>query len=449
MTEIPVLLRRIAAGAVICTCIHSGTAMAADKPFPPPQKEVCTASNIVDKDKLADYLLTKFPVNVRALQSTTDPTLQRLSLLRQLLASPILADPSQCKTCSASDKASLSAIQGNMAQVLAGSLKLSFDPSSPVDPNVYFRAPTNEENAIRCIVANGQPVEAPSALYTPPEKSQSNFRIRGAAADLYVDRSATQDFAATSKATIDFNDNGTAKTRTDKFVADIGYRIPITTFDSMPGSRLELIPYAGTSRNIVTVGKGSKTKPSASETADLGALTSMYLVTGSGPTPFGHLINFRPDYLFDLQDDSQLLTANLQYLPVINSIINSFRPVITGNDSFASYKIIFDLRNDNGVYTNRGKASVASSHKSFSRLGGQVGLAVLSDYEPLPLSFTSTYTGLYGISGNRNISYFVNTLTFYLDSNKYWGISASYANGVKEDTAKRDQQWDIALSVHY
>jgi hypothetical protein len=44
------------------------------------------------------------------------------------------------------------------------------------------------------------------------------------------------------------------------------------------------------------------------------------------------------------------------------------------------------------------------------------------------------------------IGYFANTLTFHLDPDKYFGISASYLSGRREDTAREEQVWKIGLT---
>lgn len=440
-------VRVLPACTIIAAAILPFTAWSQNLPFPPPQKEICTDQNIVDKEKLTDYLLQKFPINARALPPTSDPHLLSLSLQRQLMVGPQLADPENCSRCSKSDKENLRAIRGHMSQVLAGSLKSSYAPTADIDPEIYF-AGSNATNQIACVVANGKPVEAPDAFFQPPQASASKFRVRGSATDLYVDRSSQQNFAAASKATINFVDDDVAKKRTDKMTATIGYSFTTSPFADMPWTHLELIPYVGTNRTIVKVGSGSSSKPSATETANFGFLSSLYYAEESGILPFSHILNVRPDFLLDLQDDSRLFTLNFQYVPVINKFLNSYRP-LPGAADFASFKVIFDIRNDNGIYTDRGETGVRDQHKNFLRIGGQLGLAVVSDNIDVPMSFTTTYTGLYGAVGEKDIGYFANSLTYYLDPNKYFGIGINFTNGTREDTAKRENQWEVAFSGRF
>ncbi len=129
-------------------------------------------------------------------------------------------------------------------------------------------------------------------------------------------------------------------------------------------------------------------------------------------------------------------------------LINDYRRFLSYRDDIASFKPILDLRLDNGVYTNRG-ATAAAANKDFVRVGGQIGIGIVSDNPYVPLSFLSTYTGLYGAAGEVNIGYFSNSITLPLDPNKYFGLTANYSNGNREDTGKREQLWTIGISGRF
>jgi len=428
---------------VACLGIASiNTASAADSVhYPPQQGDICTTTHIVDKDKLATYLIKEFPVSILAIEPTKD---SGWCLARQLLASEVLFDPKKCKSCSSADQDSLIKINGFMASLLAGQLRSSFEPPNTVDfhTNEYFRG-DNEENAIVCVIVGGQPVEPPDESPVHSDTSKSNIRIRGTATDLYIDRSDKQNFDAASKATFDLGRDYVAKKETYQIVADIGYLIPIPVLGS--GDRLDIIPYVGANFNVINVYPGSNAKPSASKTVDLGLLFSTYLIN-RGPSPVGHFVTIQPDYLFNFADNSRLFTVNLMYAPVINNWINSFRSIAA---DVASGKIIINLKSDNGIYTDRGNSSVTGSNKDFVRIGGQFGASFLSDNKNVPLSLTSTYTCLHPVYGVTEIGYFSNSLTYSIDRNKYFGISLGYTNGTREDTAARENQWEIALSAHF
>jgi hypothetical protein len=108
---------------------------------------------------------------------------------------------------------------------------------------------------------------------------------------------------------------------------------------------------------------------------------------------------------------------------------------------------MLDFRLDTGTYANRGLASVAKTHIDYVRLGGQAGLSIiLPSY--FPVTFTTSYIGLFGARGNVDIGYFANSLSYPLVKD-YVAITASYTNGNREDTAKREQLWLVGLSLHY
>ena len=410
--------------------------------YPPQQEDICSVdTHIVDKDALATYLIKKFPVSILAVEPIKDC---KTSLARQLLASEVLLDPKKCITCSSADQESLKKIDGFMASLLAGLLRSSYSPSNTVDlhTNEYFRG-NNEENAIKCVIVDGQPVEPPgnSVLSDTPK---SKIRIRGTASDLSIERTDKQNFAGASKAIFDLGRDNVAKKETEKIVADVGYLIH--TSDLGAGDRRDIIPYVGTNYNVINVNPGSNTKPSASKTVDFGILLNTYLISNRGPSPFGHLVTIQPDYLFNFADNSRLFTGNVIYIPIINNRLNSFMPIAS---DIASFEIIIKLKNDNGIYTDRGNPSVTSSHKNFVRIGGQFGVSFVSDNKNVPLSLTSTYTRLQPISGVTEIRYISNSLTYSFDPNKYFGISLNNTNGTREDTAVYESQWELAFSAHF
>jgi hypothetical protein len=84
--------------------------------------------------------------------------------------------------------------------------------------------------------------------------------------------------------------------------------------------------------------------------------------------------------------------------------------------------------------------------EDFSRVGGMAGIVVDSDNKSIPISLSSTYTLLRDINGGVDIGYFANTLSWHLDPDKYFGLSASYVSGRREDTAKEEQIWKIGLT---
>ncbi|MGZ5618633.1 MAG: hypothetical protein ACXWFW_14855, partial [Usitatibacter sp.] len=326
-------------------------------------------------------------------------------------------------------------------------LGASFRPTERVGPSRYFSGP-NEEYAIRCVVDNqGQPVEAPGATFIPPPKSTSFFRVRGNPAQLYIDRSAKQEFAATDKALVSVVDNHATLATTTKLVGYLGYLWSMKEPAPQHGNRVELVPYIGVNRSVVEVREGSAVKPSASSNASAGVLGSFFVTTGdSASSVFGHLINVRPDFLGDHRDGSRILSLNLEYVPVKNGVVNSF---VELSKDVASGKLIFSVKTNTGAYTDRGIDSVRESHRNFVRAGGQAGIALTSDNIRMPLDFSAAFTSLGAVAGGTSIDYFKSSLTYSFEANKYFGLSLVYSHGRREDTAKKEDQWEIGLSGRF
>jgi hypothetical protein len=264
---------------------------------------------------------------------------------------------------------------------------------------------------------------------------------------LNIDRSDKQDFGATSKANISTGGDNVAGSNTSRILGYIGYAIPGTEMRN--GNRFEVVPYIGLNRNVVTVNTGSTAKPSHSDTADFGVLISKYVVSiNDRGSVFGHAISLRPDYLADYVDGSRLFTLNLEYMPVINGLINTFIRM-NHDQEIASIKPIFSVKNDNGAYVNHGSAAAASSNKNFIRVGVQLGFVIASDVPAIPFDFTSSYTGLSAITGKTRISYFKNSLNYSFDQDKYFGISLSNSHGVREDTARNENLWNICVTARF
>jgi hypothetical protein len=423
-------------------CLLAAPARAAYLPFPPIQKTICTADHVVDKDKLANYILRKFPINLAAIPaSNSDSATAQMLPSRHLLASGVtdLSDNFPA------DQANYVAIKGFMLGMLGGYQSPAYlPPPSDVSMADYFRTPDGA-NAIRCgLTADQKPIEAPGSLFQPPSPSQSPLRVRGKPSDLYFDRNKDPlYFAASSPATLDVTRNNVADTTAYRIVGDIGYAFPTYSPQSWSGDRIDAIVYAGANWNIVKPGTGSAVPPSASKTADFGLLLSAFAISNRGSTPWGHLFALTPDYLLNFVDDSRLLTGNLSYTPIANNVINAFDRL---GSSDLWYKPIIVLKDDNGWYTDRGNASVAAVHQDYVRLGGQVGLSIVNDNPHFPFVVTTSYTRLHPIVGVTEVGYFANSLTYNLDPNKYFGITLSYTNGTREDTAQRENLWEVALS---
>jgi hypothetical protein len=435
-------LARAGAAAVLAVAfVHA--ALAQSLPFPPRQSEICIDSGsrkIVDKRKLARYLLSKFPFNAAAVPEGTEHLYPGVDLNRR-----IIADPQIChgnKFCKRNDQESVAGIRGNMAALLLGSIP-GYRPTVVMDPEAYILG-SNEDGAIVCEQEGGRPVEAPGAVLVPPPKATSPVRVRGKASDLYIDRDQQKDFQGTSQAIASYAADNIAGKDTATLKGAFGYTIQTDLFKAS-GQRFDVVPYLETNTVVVDVDADSKTKPSATRTLNTGILASLFLVSSS---ELGHVLNFRPDLLFDLEDDSRLFTGKLQYIPVVRGLLNDFIRFVPDRDDFASFKPVLDFRADAGMYTEKGSNPIALEESRVVRLGGQAGITIVSDWDPVPLSFSSSYTWFEAITG-RDIGYFSATLTWHLDPKKYFGISASYAKGEREETAKKEEQWTIGLTGRF
>jgi len=436
-------LARAGAAAVLVAVVSVHAVSAQDLPFPPRQSEICIdlgGRKIVDKRKLARYLLTKFPFNAAAVPEGDDARYAGLDLNRRIIADPQICQGN--KFCKKNDQESVAGIRGNMAALLLGSIP-GYRPTAVMEPEVYFLG-SNEGSAIVCEQKEGRPVEAPGAVFTPPPKTSSPVRVRGKANDLYIDRDQQKDFQGTSQAIASYAVDDLAGKSTATVKGVVGYAIQ-TDLIKGSGQRFDLIPYVETNTVIVDPQPGSKTKPSATETLNTGILASVFLVTSS---ELGHVLNFRPDYLFDFQDDSQLLTGRLQYIPVVRGLVNDFIRFVPDRDDFASFKPVLDFRAEAGVYTETGTNPIALGEARLLRLGGQAGITIVSDNPFVPLSFNTSYTWLEAIVG-RDIGYFSSTLTWHLDPKKYFGITAGYSKGTREDTARKEDLWTIGLTGRF
>jgi hypothetical protein len=439
------------------------------------QASICVPSKtmagrrIVDKQKLAGLLLKDAAFSVTAFGLLQNPAYANLGLRMQIVTSAT-ANPKVCGAksagCNATDADTIGEIFDGVWGVLYGDGRYYQGPlgQKPVTngpqritPWMYFED-QSERTAVTCV---GPVHAAPGASVTPAPSGTTPtaeaaeppatsifdpLRIRGTTDDLLIDR-GQQTFKGSSKATINFNGDGVARTRTDTMTIVMGYAF------GNP-STIEAVPYVATNRKIVNVNAGSTSKPSSADTANTGVAATGYFNTYAAGRVIGNRIVLRPDFLEDMQDNSQIDSLQFRYIPEVDRDItlapvwlNTFAPLVPGDPDPIWVEPMLDFRLDNGIYTNRGLATVAKSHVDYVRLGGQAGLSIiLPSY--FPVTLTTSYIGLYGARGNIDIGYFANSLSYPLVKD-YVAITASYTNGNREDTAKREQLWLVGLSLHY
>lgn len=429
---------RLSAAALFV--LLTGGAYAQDTPAIPAHSKVCD-QNIVNKERLAEYLLLEYPVSIAA-ASKVGPI--SLSSQQQALAAILAAGPDLCSKddCPKSDADNIGKIKAAIALLLAGVQKPAYAPtagSGSIGPAAYLAGPSSDAAIICGSDANG-PIEAPGATFVKPQKSKSPFRVRGNADDLTVDRSDKVAFAATKKANVSFADDHTAGSRTTNFIGYIGYSF---LFDQTGGQWWQLIPYAGLNRNVVEVSDTSSVKPSRSSAAAVGALLSGYL-PGSGM--YGSQLGVRPQFVADHEDGSRLAMVNLSFVPTWNGGLNDFGRI---SDSSAWRKLILELKSDSGWYTERGIEKVQAQHRDFWRLGGKAGIAVSSTDPYVPLEFIATHTSLGAAAGHTIIDHSDVTLSWNFDPNKYFGLTLTYVHGRNEDTTKKEDSWGLGIGGRF
>jgi hypothetical protein len=413
---------------------------AAEPPFPPARALICTPASIVDKDKLVDYLVAKYPLSVLAFRQQDGDAVQPL---RARLAA-LLGDPKSCeKGCAAQDAGYLRAINGNLALLLAKQSQPWYRPTADVSPADYL-AGKNEDAAIACgVPEDGLAAEAPGAVL-PPKKDggpASRLRVRGDPGDLYIDQASADDFSASSKATLSYARDELADSRTIKSTAYIGYPIALSAGS---GDKLaQAVVYVGWDRNVARKG-GAIVTDKSTDLAQVGLLYSNFIF-GSGLNPMGHRINIRPDYVADRFNGSRLIELQAEYIPTINGKLNDFIGLNPGRSLLL--KPMLALRSTNGHYKRRSDTPTDDPQENFSRLGGEVGFALIS--KSIPVSFTSTYTGLRAVRGTGKVSYFKHSLNYNFDDSQFFGVTLDYSRGTRADNLEAERKWELAFSFRY
>jgi hypothetical protein len=231
-------------------------------------------------------------------------------------------------------------------------------------------------------------------------------------------------------------------TSTAKISGAVGF-----AFDAVP--QTQIVPYVSFNQSVTdTAGKPRVVDPNSN--VALGILGERYFIDTEYPD-ISHVLSLKPQYLFNTENQSEIASARFIYAPWIDSGVfnlNTYRQLnfFPGSPWIA---ILFDLRNDAGIYTNRGdKPTIVAQNKDFDRAGTRVGVAITTDNFP-SLTLNVTETALYGFAGYyRTLNMFQASLTYNL-VNSYFGITASYQHGRDEDTAVASQTWTVGLSGRY
>ncbi|HEY4316818.1 MAG TPA: hypothetical protein VGN04_04365 [Herbaspirillum sp.] len=427
---------------------------------------ICTPSLIIDKEKLAEFMLRKYPVSTAYLSIGDHPApLQsQRALLHWLLAKRAAAKQDD----GSGDAANVDHIAADMRNMLDGKSR-QLTPSAAVDPLRFFDS-GDSSDAVHCATAAATPAPDLSAVAAvaasgpalataipavpgggaagasapakpaPAPTWLDRLRVRGNPDQLSIDKSNTAGYASVDKAQVDFSNDSVANSRSNDVQAYVGYSWIKSSFGSS-GSTYAAIPYVGYKQNRVAVYGPDGSAITTTRTSDVGLLSNFHYVhPGSSDTED---LNFRPDYLMDAENGSRLLSVNFTYTAFRKGGLNDLIPTRYG----MSVKPILIGESRNGTYFDRGDATVAASHQDFVRLGAQAGFALVSSNPNIPVDFIATYTGLAAIVGSHGIHYAKAGLTYNFNQNV--GLALNYSNGVLPETGDREKKWSLGVASKF
>ena len=406
--------------------------------------DLCKAEHI-DHRKLANHLLDKAAVPRSA---ESEPTAQLSG------AEATLADDQRCakkngqNTCEQKVADSLNVARNYRDEYLKRYLSGNRIAASSffADPSVVLRCdsldlPAQDAGQIASLLPISPNVPKP-------------FRLRADPTSLIYGRDEPIT-KTVSKASISFSDDGTANKTSEKIVGVVGWEYNFRLFGSddqgkpngyQGNGRVGLVPYVGVNEDFSkAIGKGQSTT------------ASYYNVGISALTRYqsGSLLNViaaRSDLLLDTVQHDHILSLDLSYTPFVHDRLNNFllTPISVGPAKIAIAPLL-ELHLRPGWYLQTGKANLVNPKRDFARLGPKFGFA-LSDNQLAGKEIVLTVLDyhLLGLRGTpRDIDYFTTILSLPLVKDGLVAIDLSYANGRKDDTYKRVQTWQAALSARY
>jgi len=296
---------------------------------------------------------------------------------------------------------------------------------------------------------DGFPVQCILAEPTSLGKQQTGFRLRGTPDDLSISKTDSG-FSGASQATISFSDDQTTKINTTQLEGAVGY-----AFATDAHANNVIVPYVAGNYNLSKTAGNPATY--SSDTLDFGVQDVAQIALG---THGAATLSVAPDYLHDFQDNSSILSIHPIFAPtLLGTPINTpfalallFPGILPAGDTStpkaSTYvTLLFDVRGDFGVYTDRGAPAVAPANRDFARVGSKFGIdiAKLNWFE-----FTATDVQLYGPLGSRrHVSDFESSFTFYFGTQNVLGLTASYKSGLIEQSLQKEQIWALGLTAKY
>lgn len=434
--------------------------------------DLCNTDLKVDKEKLAAYLLSTYPVSTAylSLGEQSAPLSSHRALAAWLLAKRA-AEKSGGTTGSCSgDSCNVDHLADDLQSLLDGR-DGQFKPSGRVQAASFFNADSTA--ALACAQPDAKPTLAhaataatmtaraasapstgtagqatvpavPATAATQPAPQPSwldHVRVRGNPDQLSIDRSNAAAYASVERAHVTLANDDVAQSRTNDIVLYTGYSFDKRAMGSVPGSTYEAVPYVGFKQNRVTVYDAGTPSITTTRTSQLGMLSAFHFTHADSANTED--LTARPDYLINNTDGSRLLTVNFTYTPVRPGILNDF---IRWNNGLA-FKPILIGQSRNGTYLDRGDPDVYDIHQDFIRLGVQAGFTLASTNPALPFDFTTTYTGLKALQGTRSIHYWKSALTYNFNQNV--GLSLNYSNGLLPDTGDEERKWGLGISSKF
>lgn len=415
---------------------------------------LCDPNLKVDKEKLAARLLGTYPVSTAYLSVGEHPA--PLSSFREL-ASWLLKKHAVERAAGAAckgDSCNADHIAEDLQNLLNGK-DAQFKPTSGAVAGTFFDA--DSQSNLVCVQRDAQlslphaasaatmstaavAVAGPAAAATHPPGWLDPVRIRGNPDQLSIDRSNQAAYASVDRAHLTLANDDVAQSRTNDIVVYTGYSFSKRPMDDN-GSTYEAVPYVGFKQNRVTNYNNGATAVETTRSGQVGMLSAFHFAhAGSANTED---LTARPDYLINSSDGSRLFTLNFTYTMVRPGILNDF---IRWNNGLA-FKPILVAQSRNGMYVDRGDATVYDQHQDFIRIGAQAGFTLASTNPKLPFDFTTTYTGLKALQGSRSIHYWKGALTYNFNQNV--GLSLDYSDGLLPDTGDAERKWGLGIATKF
>lgn len=452
--------------SIACTAIVLGmsSAAAGSHAAAPQGDTLCSPDMRLEKEKLAAYMLDKYPVSTAYLSIADQPApLQSHRALLHWLLEKRAAMPGDA---GGNDAKNVDHIALDMKNMLEGK-SAQLQPSGKTDPAHYLEAPdvAGAPDAVRCLTADAKPAlsgppasavlaaaaGAPAAAATAPAAAAASapaappslfgkFRLRGNPDQLSIDRSDTAAYASVSKATVDLANDSVAGSKTNNVQAYLGYSLLKSTRDEN-GSTYEIVPYAGLQQNRVINYSGGGNTVTTTRNIDVGVLNNFHFAHAG--TEDADDLSIRPDYLADTSTGTRLFSTNFTYTPIRKGRLNDL--IRTGYG--VSVKPILVGESRNGTYIERGNDTVAAAHQDFIRVGATAGFALTSNRPDIPVDFILTYTGLKAIVGAQSIHYLKAALTYNFNQNI--GLVLNYSDGLLPENGDPEKKWNLGIASKF